>query len=164
MPLPATAADCLAQVIVPGLAYLDPKYDSPKARVMLLAIALQESSLSTRHQYGNGPARGLWQTEQGGARCVIDNAASKQAVIDLCRKFAVAPISSDVYYTLPQDDLFACAFARLMLWCDPHPLPVLGDASDAWICYQKNWRPGKPRPQDWPNNYAAALAAVRGDA
>jgi hypothetical protein len=159
--LPATPADCLAQVISPALAYLDPPLDSPEARVLLLATALQESGLRTRLQDGGGPAHGLWQTEQGGARCVLDNAVSKKLAADLCSKFAVAPISSDVYWTLAHDDLFACAFARLMLWCDPHPLPELGDADDAWLCYQKNWGPGKPRPQEWPANYAAALAAVQ---
>jgi hypothetical protein len=160
--LPISPADCLTQVIVRALGYLPASMDSPEARVLLLAIALQESGLRTRTQDGNGPARGLWQFERGGVLAVLNNSASLQASRDLCHAFAVAPIPSDVYYTLPHDDLFACGMARLMLWCDPHPLPALGDADDAWVCYQKNWGPGKPRPQDWPANYAAALATAKG--
>jgi hypothetical protein len=160
--LPISPTDCMAQIIVPALAKMDAGMDSPQARVQLLAIALQESSLRTRTQDANGPARGLWEFERGGVLAVLNNPASMQRAIELCRAFAVAPIPSDVYYTLPHDDLFACGMARLMLWCDPHPLPALGDADDAWVCYQKNWGPGKPRPQDWSANYAAALATAKG--
>jgi hypothetical protein len=38
-------------------------------------------------------------------------------------------------------------------------LPRLGESGVAWAQYVKAWRPGRPRPLDWPHNYAAALAA-----
>lgn len=160
--LPATPADCLSAVIIPALGYLPGELDSPEARVMLLAVALQESGLRTRVQDNSGPARGFWQFERGGVIAVLDNSVSMQGMRDLCRSFAVAPIPSDVYYTLTQDDVFACGVARWYLRCDPHPLAELGDADDAWLGYQVSWGPGQPKPEAWAANYGAALAAVRG--
>ena len=48
-----------------AFALLPPAMDTPDARVLLLAIGLQESKFSHRLQIG-GPARGYWQFEQGG--------------------------------------------------------------------------------------------------
>jgi len=160
--LPATPQTVLAKVIVPALALLPALYDSPAARVQLLATAMQESGLRTRVQDGNGPARGLWQCEQPVFGLLLGNTASASQVRALCQSRAIAVWPADMYFAAQTDDLFACCVARLILWCDPHPLPDLGDADDAWVCYQKNWGPGKPRLADWPANYSAALAAVTG--
>jgi hypothetical protein len=160
--LPATPAQVLAQIIVPGLTLLPAELDTPVARVQLLAIAGQESGLRTRQQDGGGPAHGLWQCESPVLGLLLANPVSANLIRITCRTRAVAPIASDMYLALLNDDPFACAIARLILLCDPHPLPDVGDVDDAWVCYQKNWGPGKPRPQDWPANYAAALAATTG--
>lgn len=160
--LPATPQTVLAKVIVPGLALLPARYESPVARVQMLAIAMQESDLRTRMQDGNGPARGLWQCEKPIFGLLLGNTNSASQVRALCQVRAIAAWPTDMWLAVTTDDLFAACIARMMLWCDPRPLPALGDVDDAWICYQKNWGPGKPRPQDWPTNYAAALAAVTG--
>ena len=52
------------------------------------------------------------------------------------------------------------AFARLLLWTDPAPLPALGAAVRAWAYYRRNWRPGKPHPETWPEMYQNALSFV----
>lgn len=58
--------------IRPALALLPAKMDTPAARVMLLAIGLQESRFEHRRQLvGNPPrptvpAKSFWQAEQGG--------------------------------------------------------------------------------------------------
>lgn len=141
---------------------LPAKFDGRQARVMLLAIGLQESGFATRQQNG-GPARSYWQFEQGGGiRGVLTHPASKAYARAVCGLRAVAPVESDVYAAFLSDDQLACAFARLLLWTDADPLPQLGDADGAWKYYQRNWRPGKPRPEAWPANYAAALDAVSG--
>lgn len=158
--LPATPKTVLARVIVPALALLPLPMDVPEARVMLLSIGGQESGFRMRKQVG-GPAHGLWQCEQPTMHLLLDNPASAQFVRNLCVSRAVAPVASDMYWALLTDDIFAAAIARLILWCDPHPLPAFGDADDAWLCYQKNWGPGKPRPNDWPSNYSAAIAVVQ---
>ncbi len=54
-----TPAEALASAVVPALSLLPGKMDTPEARVMLLAIGLQESHLTFRRQRPTGPARGL---------------------------------------------------------------------------------------------------------
>lgn len=169
--LPAQPAQVLAQVIVPTLRHLLPaKFDSTVARVQLLAMAGQESNLATRRQLG-GPARGLWQAEQGGSiHGVLTSKATSAYARSVCLLLAVAPVESDVYAGLVADDLLACAFARLTLWADPRPLPPLDDEEGAWQCYLRNWRPGaysrgsedeqRKLRQRWHGNYAAAVQAV----
>lgn len=169
--LPASPSQVLAQVILPTLHHLLPaKFDGATAQVQLLAVAGQESNLATRRQLG-GPARGLWQAEQGGSiHGVLTNKATSAYARSICLLMAVAPVESDVYAGLASDDALACAFARLTLWADPQPLPALGDEEGAWQCYLRNWRPGAYSRGDederaklrqrWHGNYAAAMHAV----
>jgi len=157
--LPAKPADCLAQVIAPALGILAPAMDSPEARVLLLAIAGQESGLLTRRQPG-GPALGLWQFETGGVRGVLRHNASADAVIALCANRRCSPITvMQIYNSLEFDDLLACGIARLLLYTDAAPLPEIGDSDAAWNYYKRNWRPGAPRPAAWGFNYSNALKA-----
>ncbi len=57
--------------------------------------------------------------------------------------------------------MLACAFARLLLFTDPRPLPALGNPQAAWDYYVRNWRPGKPHRDTWDALYAKALATIR---
>ena len=67
-----TLSEIIATGIDPALALLPASMDTPEARIMLLAIGLQESHFEHRRQLvGNppgpsGPAKSLWQAEQGG--------------------------------------------------------------------------------------------------
>lgn len=151
---------------------LPAKFDGQVARVMLLAIGLQESGFEHRLQQG-GPARSYWQFEQGGGiKGVLEHPASKAYARAFCGLRAVAPVASDVYGAFLSDDLLACAFARLLLWTDAAPLPVLGDWQGAWEYYHRNWRPGAfDRGTDeqrveiqhrWHENYVDAMNQVIG--
>lgn len=148
-----------AAIVEQTMAHLLPcKFDSQQARVLLLAIGMQESGFTTRRQNG-GPARSFWQFEQGGGiRGVLEHPASRPYARAVCGLRAVAPVSSDVYAAFLSDDLLACAFARLLLWTDAAPVPQAADAAAAWNYYLRNWRPGKPRPESWAANHAAARA------
>ncbi|WP_322786536.1 hypothetical protein [Advenella kashmirensis] len=53
------------QLIDTSMQLLPARMDSAQARVMLLAIGLQESRFTHTHQIG-GPAHGYWQFESGG--------------------------------------------------------------------------------------------------
>src|SRR5690606_27518522 len=87
----------LSGVVVPGLELLPSRMDTPKARLMLLAIGLQESRFDHRRQIG-GPARGLWQFERGGGvRGVLRHPSSKWIALDVCRARGVDPTESAVY-------------------------------------------------------------------
>lgn len=149
------------RVVGPGLAFLPTKMDSKKARLMLLAIGLQESRFNHRRQIA-GPARGFWQFEKGGGvRGVLAHQATKWLAIDVCRERGVDPVESVVHPALEKDDLLACAFARLLLYTDPCPLPAPGYVAAAWDYYIRNWRPGKPHRQAWDAMYANAWEAIQ---
>lgn len=146
--------------IEPALALLPPRMDSKEARVMLLAIGLQESRFEHRRQI-SGPARGFWQFEQGGGvRGVLMHPASRGQAQALCRARGIEPIERDIYGAIDLDDVLAAGIARLLLWTDSHALPAVGDAASAWDYYLRTWRPGKPHPQTWPGLYAKALETV----
>jgi hypothetical protein len=152
----------LRTAINPALAMLPTKFDSESARVMLLAITLQEAQATYRVQHGGGPAHGLWQFEEGGGvRGVMRHPASRDLALTLCAARRVPFLQRAVWQALPHDDILAAGFARLLLWTDTRPLPG-PDASDAdtWSYYERNWRPGKPHPEKWPQNHAQARAQV----
>lgn len=154
-----------ATAITPALALLPARMDTAEARVMLLAIGLQESRFTHRQQIG-GPARGFWQFEKGtrasrgGVWGVFLHAASKNHLASLCRARSVACDPDAIYAALEYDDVLAAGVARLLLWTDPKALPQIGEADAAWALYQRTWRPGKPHPQTWPALYAQAMAAL----
>lgn len=172
--LPATPTQLLQRVIGPALSMLPDRMDSPQARLMLVAIALQESGLRNRWQIIDasrpmlkGPARGLWEFEcgrqvsRGGCWGVFLHPASRFWLHELCEQRGCEFEPSAIWQALEVDDVLAAGVARLLLFTDPQPLPALDDRDRAWAFYIRCWRPGKPRPEKWPANHAAALAAVR---
>lgn len=155
-----TLSEIIKTGIDPALALLPTKMDTPTARVMLLAIGLQESRFLHRRQI-RGPARGFWQFEQGGGvRGVLTHAASAALAREVCEVRGVAPNAAAVYGMLETDDVLAAAFARLLLWTDPGRLPAVDDLKGGWDLYARTWRPGKPHPQTWPALHVQAMAEV----
>lgn len=153
----------VAESIFVPLFQLLPKYmDSDRARVMLLAIGLQESGFTTRRQV-NGPARGFFQFELGGVRGVWAHHTSAEPLRLLCRDRDVSFDPAAIYGQLEDDDVLAAGVARLLLLTDPKQLPALDQPQEAWDYYKRNWRPGKPHPSRWPANYAAAVAEVKSE-
>jgi len=156
---PMTLNSLIPTAISPALALLPPAMATPAARILLLAIGLQESRFLHRRQI-NGPARGFWQFEKnGGVLGVLTHPSSRDAAHNLCAARNVAPLSASVYPALETDDVLAAGFARLLLWTDPWRLPAPGDADGAWALYLRTWRPGKPHPHTWPALYAQARLA-----
>lgn len=148
-------------VLAAAMSLLPPQLDSPEARIMLLAIGLQESELTWRCQKG-GPAHGCWQFELTGVRGVMANDKARLLLLDVCAKRGITtPNSIMIYSALVSDDVLAAALARLLLWTDPRPLPAIGDMQGAWIYYIRNWAPGKPRFSSWPENYARAVSVIQ---
>jgi hypothetical protein len=148
-------------VILPALKLLPRVMESDNARVMMLAIGLQESGFRFRTQHFAGPARGFWQFERdGGVRGVLKHPATAIAATKVCDAHHVTPTAQDVWEVLQTDDVLAAAFARLLLWTDPHVLVESNPGSvapESWLCYLRTWRPGKPRPETWDGNYARAV-------
>lgn len=161
-----TLETIVSDAIAPALALLPAGMDTPAARVMLLAIGLQESRFVHRRQIG-GPARGFWQFEKGthasrgGAWGVFLHSASKDHLAALCRARSVTCDPDAIYAALEYDDVLAAGVARLLLWTDPKALPPVGDADAGWALYLRTWRPGKPHPGTWPDLYRQAAAEVQ---
>lgn len=154
--------------IDPALALLPPKLDTPPARVMLLAIGLQESRFMYRAQkiagrpYEKGPARGYWQFERGGGvHGVMSHAATQDMAERICIERACPFDSVLIHARLETDDILAAAFARMLLWADSKALPPVASSHDAaWDCYTRNWRPGKPHRETWDEFHSQAKGQV----
>lgn len=143
----------------PAFDWLPAKMDTPVARLQMLTTGLQESKFEHRRQLGNGPARGFWQFERGGAVAgVLTHSATKRFALDACGMQGVAPTPQAVWDAIEFDDVLAAIFARLNLWWAPGTLPAIGNAAGAWDYYMYTWRPGKPHRQTWDGYYAQARA------
>jgi hypothetical protein len=154
----------VAESIFVPLFQLLPKYmDSDRARVMLLAIGLQESGFTARRQYGNGPARSFFMFEPGGVRGIWKHHTSAEPLRLLCRDRDCNFDPMAIWARIEDDDVLGAGCARLLLLTDPKKLPEIGDEQGALAYYDNLWRPGKKRPEDWPANYAAAVAEVKSE-
>lgn len=145
----------------PGLNLLPQRMDTTDARVMLTAIALQESALRYRVQVSDSGqplpklARGYWQFERGGGvRGVLLHRSTRHTSRTICRELDVEANENAVHEALAWHDTLACCFARLLLWTLPQPLPR--DEATGWDQYIQAWRPGKPRPAKWSGNWRRA--------
>lgn len=151
--------DVLKNNIIPAaLSLLPPKMNSPEAKAILTAICLQESALKHRRQVG-GPALGLWQWELAQVGLVLRH----EVVGPLARNVLAAlvyepgdPPHEHIHAAMQHNDILQCAFSRLLLWPDAAPLPKQSDVQGSLATYLRVWRPGRPRPLDWPHNYALA--------
>ncbi len=159
--IPSSAIDA-------ALALLPSAMDTPQARVMLLAIGLQESRFVHRFQIvagkprAKGPARGFWQFERGGGCAgVLRHAASRYWMFQVCEIRGCKPTADALWRAIENDDVLAAAAARLLLFTDPKRLPAVGDEAGAWALYMRVWRPGKPHRQTWPALHQQALRHVQ---
>lgn len=158
--LPATNEAVLAEAINAALDLLAAKMRTDEARCLLLAIGRQESGFRTREQDG-GPARGLWQFERNGVLGVMHASSSAEYLHRLIQDLDVRYGSTPILDALVTDDILAAGVARLLLWCDPRPLPAIGDKIGAWDLYERCWRPGKPSYSRWQDSYAQAMETMR---
>jgi hypothetical protein len=159
----------LRSILRPGLEFMadvlgEDRMSTDTAEVLLLSIALQESACRWRRQQP-GPARGFWQFERRGGFVEVREKATTKPKLELLLKELNLPTASDadepaLWDAFEDSELAQVCFARLLLWGDPQPLPLIGHAGDAWSVYLRNWRPGKPRLQEWPGNYQKALEAT----
>lgn len=164
------ASEFLTTILNPGRDWClqipgwSPHFDD-RARLLLLAIAGQESGWSARIQSGNGPAHGFWQFERGGGVTgVLASPSTRTMALKACN--AAVPgltFTGDVWNLLatPPGDHLAVAFARLLLWSDPARLPAQGDVAEAWDVYYRNWRPGKPDQDRFTDRYDGAMKAMK---
>lgn len=149
--------------IVPAAYSVLPKeMRSDRATAMLLSIGLQESRFTHRVQIG-GPANGFFMFEAGGGvHGVLTHPATQKharmALVMLC--YPASMTTTAIHAALEHNDVLAAVFARLLLWTVPAALPGQHEPEKAWSQYLDSWRPGRPHPLAWPENYAVAWDAV----
>lgn len=155
-----TLTDVITVAINPALSLLPARLDVTQARVLLLAIGLQESKFIYRVQI-NGPANGLYQFEKaGGVRGVMWHPSTRVLLQETAKRLNYDFTEDTIYEAIIDNDVLATVCARLLLWSDPRPLPPRNDIYTNYQYYLRNWRPGKPHPEVWPMNYKAALDRV----
>lgn len=154
--------DIIAKHVIPAaMSILPEKMDTIPARVMLIAIALQESKLEHRKQIPVSHARSFWQFEEGrpelksGLAGVRIHKWTYKYYRDILDALKYQGNISDyhVHRIIEHNDILACAMARLLLYTVPRPLPGLDDFDEAWEQYIFAWRPGKPHRETWNDNY-----------
>jgi hypothetical protein len=168
-PTPAPPADeinpatLMYNLIDPTLAWLNRHIliqKTDEARVILHAIAGQETNWAARLQYG-GPARSWWQFEKGGGvHGVVTHPASASKIKTVCNALMISCDESTIYEAMAWNGMLACSMARLLLYTDPAALPEVGDVDGAWAVYSRTWRPGAPHPEVWPQRYAVSQSLL----
>lgn len=140
--------------------YLPQRMDTVGARLMMLTIQKQEDPEERRYQLvkrteataldnivgpksAKGPARGLWQFEQGGGvKGVLHHNSTGQYIDDICERLEISNSTVSCWQAIEENDVLAACFARLLLWADPGKLPSISDADGAFQLYLRTWRPG----------------------
>jgi hypothetical protein len=132
------------------------------AQVFLVAVAAQETAFATRRQYAGGPARGWWQFERGGLQGLWSHRLIAGLLDELCDRLAVEATTQAVLDAIEHNDVLAACVARLLMATDSGPLP--GGPEEAWACYRRLWRPGRPRPEKWPQSWRIGVDTLSGNA
>jgi len=159
--------------IAPAAAtFFDEKYNSKEAQAQILAIGLQESQFKYRRQLIGGhkrwweslkgPAVSYFQFERIGIRGVLEHHSTEHLADYVLKMFDYPSNVGTIHRALVHNDLLAAVFARLALYRYPAPLPVRGEFSTGWIQYLDVWRPGKPHPERWEENFNRAWKIVDG--
>lgn len=152
------------RIVAPTLDYMaaSPSINVPvssTARVLLMAIAGQESRWAARRQIG-GPARSYWQFEEGGGVAgLFGHPATKLKLGTVCASLDIPYDPDVVFEAMAWNDTLACAMARLLLWSDAAALPDYWDKGAGWQYYLRNWRPGMPHVESWSGVHDQAMAA-----
>jgi len=141
------------------VSLLPPRLDSPEAKAMMIAIAMQESRWDERRQIG-GPARGFFQFELAGVRGVLNHKTSQPIICSVLDRldYDYQPMTS--FEAITHNDVLAFSYARCLLWTLPDPLPLRGEAGEGYRQYIESWRPGRPHRASWNKFFNDAWAIV----
>lgn len=150
----------LTYIIPAAYSMLPEAMRSERATALLLAIALQESGGTARRQI-RGPARGFWMFEVAGVHGVLTHRASKTGIAVVVSTLRYPLVATAIQKAAEHNDVLACALARYLLWTDPEPLPDRHGVESGWAIYLRTWQPGRPHPEKWAANFAAAWKAVQ---
>jgi len=159
----------LASALEPAYLLLPARMASREASAMILAICLQESGFRFRRQvvrYSEGqpvlgPAKGYAQFEMsGGILGVLRHETTRDHIRKVLDALTYDYEILTSYTAIEHNDVLTAAYARLLLWSDPEPLPAYGQDETAWKYYLRTWRPGKPHRETWNEHLTEAWRIV----
>jgi len=162
----AIASNFLANTVDPGLSWMQSVLGakppaSDAARLALTAFAGQETYWRDIDQIGGGDGRGPWQAGRVIIADLLHNLDTAMLMHKCCASLGIAVSVEPIYAAIIGNPKLSVALARLSLWADPFPIPAIGDQAGLWKCYLRVWRPGAPRPDDWPDVYQQSLEAIQ---
>lgn len=142
-------------------------------KVNRTAATRPENYIEGSAKFAKGPARGIFQFEQGGGvKGVLNHPSTATHAKAVCAARGVEPTQDKVWHALEKDQVLAAAFARLLMWTDPGAVPAVGQIKDAFNLYLRLWRPGaytRGAPaekealwQKFQQNYIAAMDEASG--
>lgn len=158
-------ADFLRDIVDPSLLRLTAwtgLVSDDRARVLVMAIAGQETFWQHRLQVPVAYARSYWQFERGGGVAGLFGVVPDK-LRQVCGALDIPYDPDTVFAAMAYNDTLACCMARLLLWTDPRPLPAVGQIEAGWNYYIANWRPGLPHRGTWDARYETSLAAMKGE-
>lgn len=119
-------------IIKPTLEYMSGNYNTPEARLLLLATAAIESDCGYYIKQVNGPALGVWQMEPETHCDIFENCdvinddseyGFKYSTLLLAPAYNADEMCEAVHSDLVDSAKYACAMARLKYSMDSEPLP-----------------------------------------
>lgn len=145
--------------------------DSVQARAMLLAIGLQESKLRDRAQLVGGavewwhsidpPANSYYQFENVSIRLMLQHSVARHLLIPALSALDYPVDAPGIIHEAVRDnDILATILARALLRTVPEALPEQREQQRGWEQYLWAWRPGKPHPKTWAENWRKAWTVV----
>lgn len=152
------------------LALFPARYNTAPARAMMLTTGDQESDFTHREQlvgarqWWNSTsliAASFWMFELSAVTRVLNHYTVGALAKHVCEILGYPPIPEVVHRAMVHNDILAVAFARLLIYTYPGPLPGPDQPTEAWNQYIACWRPGKPRPERWNERYSRAWDIVR---
>jgi hypothetical protein len=156
--------------ILPAYSLLPERMASRNATAMIIAICLQESRFKFRRQIERysqghpiaGAAKGYAQFEMsGGILGVLRHEETREPIRVVLKALDYDDDVLTSYTAIEHNDVLCAAYARLLLWSDPAPLPEYGQNETAWLYYLRTWRPGKPIRSTWDAFYDLAWGVVQ---
>lgn len=111
-------------------------YNTPEARLLLLATAAIESDCGYYIKQINGPALGIWQMEADTHDDTLTNCDAIRDSDFFNKIYDLIPILPIKTHPLIGSSMYACAIARLKYSMDSKPLPkITGNRIDDEISF-----------------------------
>ena len=159
-----TASEFYTTILIPAAQFaadINPALDTPPARLQMLATAGYESRWEYRAQFGGGPALGYWMDQQNAVQLLLDHPAAGPLLRRAAEALGIAPHAAAIHAASENTDAIAYLIARLLAWCDPHPVPAIGDEEGCWHAYLRAQNPGAVSRERWAEVYPQAAACFQ---